>query len=61
MNMEDIKESVKEIVWMPTIDHCEKVERLLMLMNCAYAMGYSTGVDDTKRAVLKAIYNELGE
>ena len=61
MNMETIKESIKEIIWLPTLSHTEKAERLLLLMNCAYAIGYSTGVDDAKSAVLKAIYNELGE
>ena len=61
MNMKDIESEVREIVWLPTLSHTEKAERLLLLMNCAYAIGYSTGVDDTKSAVLKAIYNELGE
>ena len=61
MNMETIQESIKEIIWLPTLDHTEKAERLLLLMNCAYGIGYSTGVDDAKSAVLKAIYNELGE
>lgn len=61
MNMETIQESIKEIIWLPTLSHTEKSERLLLLMNCAYAIGYSTGVDDAKSAVLKAIYNELGE
>ena len=61
MNMETIQESIKEIIWLPTLDNTEKAERLLLLMNCAYSIGYSTGVDDAKSAVLKAIYNELGE
>ena len=61
MNMETIQESIKEIIWLPTLSHTEKAERLLLLMNCAYAIGYSTGVDDAKSAVLKDIYNELGE
>ena len=61
MNMEDLKDSISELIWNPTIDYLYKVERLSLLMNCAYAIGYSTGVDDTKSAVLKAIYNELGE
>lgn len=61
MNMKDIESEVREIVWLPTLSHTEKAERLLLLMNCAYAIGYSTGVDDAKSAVLKAIYNELGE
>ena len=59
MNMEDIKESVKEIVWLPTIDHNEKAERLLMIMNCVYAMGYSQGREDTKEVLLKAIYENI--
>ena len=61
MNMKDIESEVREIVWLPTLSHTEKAERLLLLMNCAYAIGYSTGVDDAKSSVLKAIYNELGE
>ena len=40
MNMETIQESIKEIIWLPTLDHTEKAERLLLLMNCAYAIGY---------------------
>ena len=59
MNMEDIKDSIKEIVWLPTIDHCEKVERLLMIMNCAYAIGYEQGREDTKEILLKAIYENI--
>lgn len=61
MNMETIQESIKEIIWLPTLDHTEKAERLLLLMNCAYAIGYEQGVDDTKDTILRVIYNELGE
>ena len=61
MNMEDLRDCIAELIWDPTIDYLDKVERLSLLMNCAYGLGYSTGVDDAKSAVLKAIYNELGE
>ena len=61
MNMEDLRNCIDELIWNPTIDYLDKVERVSLLMNCAYGLGYSTGVNDTKSAVLKAIYNELGE
>lgn len=61
MNMEDLKDSISELIWDPTIDYLDKVEHVKNLLDCAYAIGYSTGVDDTKSAVLKVIYNELGE
>ena len=59
MNMETIQESIKEIVWLPTLSHTEKAERLLLLMNCAYAIGYEQGKDDTKEVLLKAIYENI--
>ena len=59
MNMETIQESIKEIIWLPTLDHTEKAERLLLLMNCAYAIGYSQGKNDTKEVLLKAIYENI--
>ena len=48
MNMKDLKDSISELIWNPTIDYLDKVERLSLLMNCAYGIGYSTGVNDTK-------------
>ena len=59
MNMETIKESIKEIIWLPTLSHTEKAERLLLLMNCAYAIGYEQGKDDTKEVLLKAIHENI--
>ena len=59
MNMETIQESIKEIIWLPTLDHTEKAERLLLLMNCAYALGYEQGKDDTKEVLLKAIHENI--
>ena len=59
MNMETIKESIKEIIWLPTLDHTEKAEHLLLLMNCAYAIGYEQGKDDTKEVLLKAIHENI--
>ena len=61
MNMEDLKDSIAELIWNPTIDYLDKVDRVKNLLDLAYALGYSTGVDDAKSSVLKAIYNELGE
>ena len=59
MNMETIQESIKEIIWLPTLDHTEKAERLLLLMNCAYAIGYEQGKDDTKEVLLKVIHENI--
>ena len=59
MNMETIQESIKEIIWLPTLSHTEKAERLLLLMNCAYAIGYEQGKDDTKEVLLKAINENI--
>ena len=59
MNMETIEESIKEIIWLPTLSHTEKAERLLLLMNCAYAIGYEQGKDDTKEVLLKAIHENI--
>ena len=59
MNMETIQESIKEIIWLPTLSHTEKAERLLLLMNCAYALGYEQGKDDTKEVLLKAIHENI--
>ena len=61
MNMEYLRDCIAELIWDPTIDYLDKVKRVKNILNLAYAIGYSTGVDDTKSAVLKAIYNELGE
>ena len=59
MNMETIQESIKEIIWLPTLSHTEKAERLLLLMNCAYGIGYNQGKTDTKDVLLKAIYENI--
>ena len=59
MNMEDLKDSISELIWNPTIDYLDKVERLSLLMNCAYALGYEQGKDDTKEVLLKAIYENI--
>ena len=61
MNMEDLRDCIDELIWNPTINYLDKVDRVKNLLDLAYAIGYSTGVDDAKSAVLKAIYNELGE
>lgn len=61
MNMEDLRNCIDELIWNPTIDYLDKVDRVKNILDLGYAIGYSTGVDDTKSAVLKAIYNELGE
>ena len=61
MNMEDLRNCIDELIWNPTIDYLDKVDRVKNILDLSYAIGYSTGVDDTKSAVLKAIYNELGE
>ena len=59
MNMKDIESEVREIVWLPTLSHTEKAERLLLLMNCAYGIGYNQGKTDTKDVLLKAIYENI--
>lgn len=59
MNMKDIESEVREIVWLPTLSHTEKAERLLLLMNCAYGIGYEQGKDDTKEVLLKAIHENI--
>ena len=59
MNMEDLKDSISELIWNPTIDYLDKVERLSLLMNCAYGLGYEQGKDDTKEVLLKAIYENI--
>ena len=61
MNMEDLRNCIDELIWNPTIDYLDKVDRVKNILDLAYGIGYSTGVNDTKSAVLKAIYNELGE
>ena len=61
MNMEDLRNCIDELIWNPTINYLDKVDRVKNILDLAYALGYSTGVDDTKSAVLKANYNELGE
>ena len=61
MNMEDLRNCIDELFWNQTIDYLDKVERVKYLLDLGYALGYSTGVDDAKSSVLKAIYNELGE
>ena len=59
MNMEDLRNCIDELIWNPTIDYLDKVERLSLLMNCAYALGYEQGKDDTKEVLLKAIYENI--
>ena len=59
MNMKDIESEVREIVWLPTLSHTEKAERLLLLMNCAYGIVYNQGKTDTKDVLLKAIYEYI--
>ena len=59
MNMEDLKDSVSELIWNPTIDYLDKVERVKNLLDLAYAIGYSQGKDDTKEVLLKAIYENI--
>ena len=59
MNMEDLRDCIAELIWDPTIDYLDKVERLSLLMNCAYAIGYSQGKDDTKEVLLKAIHENI--
>ena len=61
MNMEDLKDSISELIWNPTIDYLDKVDRVKNLLDLAYALGYEQGKNDTKEVLLKAIYNELGE
>lgn len=59
MNMEDLRDCIAELIWDPTIDYLDKVERLSLLMNCAYGLGYEQGKDDTKEVILKAIYENI--
>ena len=59
MNMEDLRDCIAELIWDPTIDYLDKVERLSLLMNCAYGLGYEQGKDDTKEVLLKAIYENI--
>ena len=59
MNMEDLRDCISELIWDPTIDYLDKVERLSLLMNCAYGLGYEQGKDDTKEVILKAIYENI--
>ena len=56
MNMKDIESEVREIVWLPTLSHTEKAERLLLLMNCVYALGYEQAREDCKEVLLKTIH-----
>ena len=59
MNMEYLRDCIAELIWDPTIDYLDKVERLSLLMNCAYGLGYEQGKDDTKEVILKAIYENI--
>ena len=59
MNMEDLRDCIAELIWNPTIDYLDKVDRVKNLLDCAYAIGYSQGKDDTKEVLLKAIYENI--
>ena len=59
MNMEDIEKEIKSLTWNPTLSHTEKAEHIILLMNCAYGIGYEQGKDDTKEVLLKAIYENI--
>ena len=59
MNMEDLRNCIDELIWNPTIDYLDKVDRVKNLLDLAYAIGYSQGKDDTKEVLLKAIYENI--
>ena len=59
MNMEDLRDCIAELIWDPTIDYLDKVERVKNLLDLAYAIGYNQGKDDTKEVILKAIYENI--
>ena len=59
MNMEDLKDSISELIWNPTIDYLDKVDRVKNLLDLAYALGYEQGKNDTKEVLLKAIYENI--
>ena len=59
MNMEDLRDCIAELIWDPTIDYLDKVERVKNILDLAYAIGYSQGKDDTKEVLLKAIHENI--
>ena len=59
MNMEDLRDCIAELIWDPTIDYLDKVERVKNLLDLAYALGYNQGKTDTKDVLLKAIYENI--
>ena len=59
MNMEDLRDCIDELIWNPTIDYLDKVDRVKNILDLAYAIGYNQGKDDTKDVLLKAIYENI--
>ena len=59
MNMEDLRNCIDELIWNPTIDYLDNVDRVKNLLDLAYAIGYNQGKDDTKEVLLKAIYENI--
>ena len=59
MNMEDLRDCIDELIWNPTIDYLDKVDRVKNILDLAYAIGYNQGKDDTKEVILKAIYENI--
>ena len=59
MNTEDLRDCIAELIWNPTIDYLDKVDRVKNLLDLAYAIGYNQGKDDTKEVILKAIYENI--
>ena len=59
MNMEDLRNCIDELIWNPTIDYLDKVDRVKNILDLAYAIGYNQGKDYTKVVLLKAIYENI--
>ena len=43
MNMEDLRNCIDELIWDPTIDYLDKVDRVKNLLDLAYAIGIRKG------------------
>ena len=59
MNMEDLRDCIDELIWIPTIDYLDKVDRVKSILDLAYAIGYNQGKADTKEVILIAIYENI--
>ena len=48
MNMEDLRDCIAELIWDPTIDYLDKVDRVKNILDLAYAIGYNQGKDERR-------------